>query len=140
MCRVAIEALAKAPHDLEFVLADIRPELVEPLAGKLGTRAKVQKLDLYDADALRATIAGSSLVILGAGPYVRTSAPVIEACLELKIPYLDYDEDVESTEHALALDARAKEAGIPMYVGCGASPGMSNVMACLLYTSDAADE
>lgn len=129
MCRVAIEALAKAPHDLEFVLADIRPELVEPVARKLGSRAQVQKLDLYNADALRATIAGASLVILGAGPYVRTSAPVIEACLELKIPYLDYDDDVESTEHALALDTRAKAAGIPIDVGCGASPGMSNVMA-----------
>lgn len=129
MCRVAIEALAKAPHDLEFVLADIRSELVDPIAKKLGLRARAQKLDLYDADALRATIAGASLVILGAGPYVRTSAPVIEACLELKIPYLDYDDDVESTEHALALDARAKQAGIPIYVGCGASPGMSNVMA-----------
>lgn len=129
MCRVAIEALAKAPHDLEFVLADIRPELVEPIARKLGLGARVQKLDLYDADALRTTIAGASLVILGAGPYVRTSAPVIDACLELSIPYLDYDDDVESTEHALALDALAKEAGIPIYVGCGASPGMSNVMA-----------
>ncbi|WP_216637573.1 saccharopine dehydrogenase family protein [Mycobacterium asiaticum] len=135
MCRVAVEALAKAPTDLNFVLSDIRPEQVEPLARKLDGRATAQQLDLYDADALRATIAGASLVILGAGPYVRTSAPVIEACLELKIPYLDYDDDVESTEHALSLAGRAKEAGIPIYVGCGASPGMSNVMAV-----DAADD
>jgi saccharopine dehydrogenase-like NADP-dependent oxidoreductase len=129
MCRVAIQALSTAPADLDFVLADIRPELLQPIAGNLGARAKVQKLDLYDADALRATIAGASLVILGAGPYVRTAAPVIDACLQLAIPYLDYDDDVESTEQALSLDARAKEAGIPIYVGCGASPGMSNVMA-----------
>jgi len=129
MCRVAIDALAKAPQDLHFVLTDIRPELLEPQAKKLGGRATVQKLDLYDKDALRAVVNGASLVILGAGPYVRTSAPVVEACLELKVPYLDYDDDVESTEHALSLDAAAKAAGIPIYVGCGASPGMSNVMA-----------
>lgn len=129
MCRVAIDALAKAPQDLDFVLTDIRPELVETQAKKLGGRATVQKLDLYDKDALRAVVDGASLVILGAGPYVRTSAPVIEACLELKVPYLDYDDDVESTEHALSLDEVAKEAGVPIYVGCGASPGMSNVMA-----------
>jgi hypothetical protein len=54
---------------------------------------------------------------------------VIEACLRAKVPYLDFDDDVESTEHALALDERAKTAGIPIYVGCGASPGMSNVLA-----------
>jgi saccharopine dehydrogenase-like NADP-dependent oxidoreductase len=129
MSRVAIEAMARAPEDIEFLLTDIRPELVEPVAKKLGPRAKVAKLDLYDAASLRATIEDASLVILGAGPYIRTSAPVIEACLELKIPYLDFDDDVESTEHALSLDATAKEAGIPIYVGCGASPGMSNVMA-----------
>lgn len=129
MCRVAIEAMAKAPEDISFLLTDIRPDPVEPVARELGARAQVAKLDLYDATELRRTIEGASLVILGAGPYIRTSAPVIEACLELKIPYLDYDDDVESTEHALSLDAQAKEAGIPIYVGCGASPGMSNVMA-----------
>lgn len=128
MCRVAVKALATAPQELDFVLSDIRPDLVVATAQEMGDRAAVQKLDLYDPDALRATIAGASLVILGAGPYVRTSAPVIEACLELKIPYLDYDDDVESTEHALSLDRRAKDAGIPIYIGCGASPGMTNVM------------
>jgi saccharopine dehydrogenase-like NADP-dependent oxidoreductase len=45
------------------------------------------------------------------------------------VPYLDFDDDVESTQHALTLHARAEAAGIPMYVGCGASPGMSNVLA-----------
>jgi saccharopine dehydrogenase-like NADP-dependent oxidoreductase len=42
--------------------------------------------------------------------------------------YLDFDDDIESTLHALSPHERAQEAGVPMYIGCGASPGMTNVM------------
>lgn len=41
--------------------------------------------------------------MLGTGPYIRTSAPVTEACLRARVPYLDFDDDVESTQHALSL-------------------------------------
>jgi saccharopine dehydrogenase-like NADP-dependent oxidoreductase len=53
----------------------------------------------------------------------------VEACLQAKVPYLDFDDDIDSTLHALSLHERAEEAGVPIYVGCGASPGMTNVMA-----------
>lgn len=130
MCRVAVERLAQAPGNLELVLTDLRTEPLEALARKVpADRATVQRLDLFDDDALRALVDGAALVLLGAGPYIRTSGPVIEACLEARVPYLDFDDDVESTEHALTLDQKAEAAGIPIYVGCGASPGMSNVMA-----------
>ncbi|GAA4697673.1 hypothetical protein GCM10023215_39970 [Pseudonocardia yuanmonensis] len=127
---MAVERLAQAPGNLELVLTDLRTEPLEALARKLPAgRATVQRLDLFDDDALRALVDGASLVLLGAGPYIRTSGPVIEACLAARVPYLDFDDDVESTEHALTVDQKAKAAGIPIYVGCGASPGMSNVMA-----------
>lgn len=130
MCRVAIERFASSPGNWDLVLTDIRPELLTPLVSKLPRgMASVQRLDLYDRGALRDAIAGAALVVLGAGPYIRTSEPVIEACLEARIPYLDFDDDVESTEHALGLHERARQAGIPLYVGCGASPGLSNVLA-----------
>lgn len=130
MARVAIERFALADGDWEMVLTDIRPELLEPLVRKLPHgRATAQHLDLFDREALRKAVSGAALVVLCAGPYIRTSEPVITACLEAGVPYLDFDDDVESTEHALSLHEQAKAAGIPIYVGCGASPGMSNVMA-----------
>ncbi|MEG0341617.1 MAG: saccharopine dehydrogenase NADP-binding domain-containing protein [Acinetobacter sp.] len=136
MCRLAIERFAKADGDWELVLCDIRPELLSTLIKKLPAGlATAQHLDLYDEKNLRATIKGADLVVLGAGPYIRTSAPVINACLAEKVPYLDFDDDVESTEHALSLHEKAKAAGIPVYVGCGASPGMANVLVV-----DAANE
>lgn len=129
MCRVAIERFAAADRDAELVLCDIRPELLEPLVARLPGRVSVQRVDLFDQNSLRAVVNGAALVVLGAGPYIRTSEPVVNACLEAGVPYLDFDDDVESTQHALTLDDKAKAAGIPIYVGCGSSPGMSNVMA-----------
>lgn len=129
MCRLAIERFAVADGEWELALFDIRPELLEPFVKRLPAgRATAGRLDLYDREGLHQAIDGAALVVLGAGPYIRTSAPVIEACLAAKVPYLDFDDDVESTQHALTLHEKAQEAGIPIYVGCGASPGMTNVM------------
>ncbi|MDD7966173.1 saccharopine dehydrogenase family protein [Actinomycetospora lemnae] len=130
MCRVAVERLARSSEVGLLELADLRPESLEPLVARLPRgSATTRKLDLFDQAELRELVDGADLVLLGAGPYIKTSSPVIQACLEAKVPYLDFDDDVESTEHALGLDTEAKAAGIPVYVGCGASPGMSNVMA-----------
>lgn len=129
MCRLAIERFAVAGGEWDLALHDIRPETLEPLIKRLPAgRATAQQLDLHDRDGLQKAIDGAALVVLGAGPYVRTSGPVVEACLNAKVPYLDFDDDIESTVHALSQHERAQEAGIPMYVGCGASPGITNVM------------
>jgi saccharopine dehydrogenase-like NADP-dependent oxidoreductase len=129
MCRIAVERIASAT-DISLVLADINVAAIEPLAATLPVgRATIQKLDLYDRPALLAVTEGASLVVLGAGPYAKTSEPVLTACLENKVPYLDFDDDVESTTAALSLHEKAKAAGVPCFIGCGASPGMTNVMA-----------
>jgi saccharopine dehydrogenase-like NADP-dependent oxidoreductase len=130
MCKVAVRRFAKADPDAQLVLCDIRPELLSELVKQVpGGRATAQKLDLYDSADLNAVVSGADLVVLGAGPYMRTSEPVIEACIAAQVPYLDFDDDVESSEHALSQFDRLEAAGIPAYIGCGASPGMSNVMA-----------
>ena len=130
MCQVAVRRFANADPDAQLVLCDIRPELLADLVRDVsGARPTAQKLDLYDAAGLRAVVDGADLVLLGAGPYTRTSAPVIEACIAAEVPYLDFDDDVESTEHALSQFDKLAAAGIPAYIGCGASPGMSNVLA-----------
>lgn len=129
MCRVAVARFAAAT-DAALVLTDINTAPLETIAAELPAgRATISRLDLFDQQSLRDTIKGAALVVLGAGPYQRTSEPVLTACLELKTPYLDFDDDVESTDAALGLHERAKKEGVPCYIGCGASPGITNVMA-----------
>ncbi|WP_396935470.1 saccharopine dehydrogenase family protein [Mycolicibacterium sp.] len=136
MCRVAIERFAKAAGDGDWKLElyDIRPETLRDFVEKLPAgSATVGSFDLFDGAALREAIDGADLVVLGAGPYNRTAEPVMAACIEKKVPYLDLDDDEASTRAALALDAKAKAAGVPILICCGASPGYTNVM-----TADAA--
>ena len=129
MCRVAIERFA-AVSDAKLVLADINTTALETLAAKLPAgRATIRKIDLFDRAVLASAVKGAALVVLGAGPYQKTSSPVLSACLEAKVPYLDFDDDVESTQDAMGLHERAQKEGVACYIGCGASPGMSNVMA-----------
>lgn len=129
MCRLVIERFMKA-SDVPFILADINLEAVEEIRATLPTgRATSLKLDLFDQQALLSATKGAALVVLGAGPYTRTSHPVMEACLEARVPYLDFDDDVESTQAALDMADRAKKAGVAFFIGCGASPGMNNILA-----------
>lgn len=133
MCRVTIERFAGAAtdgQDWKLELYDIAPQALDALVAKLPPgSATVGSFDLFDTAALRAAIEGASLVVLGAGPYNRTAEPVMEACIDAGVAYLDLDDDEASTRAALALDARARAAGVPIFIGCGASPGFTNVMA-----------
>ncbi|MFE3002559.1 saccharopine dehydrogenase family protein [Nocardia sp. NPDC059246] len=132
MCRVAIDRFAKTAGGggWKLELYDIRPEALEAFVATLPTKeVTIGSFDLFDGVALRNAIEGAALVVLGAGPYNRTAEPVMEACLEKRVPYLDLDDDEESTLAAMELDARARQAGVPIFVGCGASPGLTNVMA-----------
>ena len=129
MCRLVIRRFIKA-SDTPFILADINIDAAEAVRATLpSARATTLKLDLFDHGALVSAITGAALVVLGAGPYTRTSHPVMKACLEVKVPYLDFDDDVESTQAALDFNETAKKEGVAFFIGCGASPGMSNVIA-----------
>jgi saccharopine dehydrogenase-like NADP-dependent oxidoreductase len=132
MCRAAIERFAEAASDLEWKLElyDIRPEALDALVASLPEgSATAGSFDLFDGAALREAIDGASLVVLGAGPYTRTAEPVMEACIEKGVPYLDLDDDEASTRAALEMDDQAKAAGVPLFICCGASPGVTNVFA-----------
>lgn len=132
MSRLAIERFAEAAAGGSWVLElyDLRLDVLEELVRSLPVgRATAGSFDLFDDAALRVAIDGAALVVLGAGPYIRTAEPVMEACIEKGVPYLDLDDDEASTRLALGMHEQAKAAGVPLFVGCGASPGLTNVMA-----------
>ncbi|KAJ5268748.1 hypothetical protein N7505_004506 [Penicillium chrysogenum] len=114
MCRIAIERFAAAT-DISLVLADINVAAIEALAAKLPAgRATAQKLDLYNRPSLLAITKGASLVVLGAGPYAKTSEPVLSACLENKPSPCMRSQRPQACRSLLA--------AAPL-------PGMTNVMA-----------
>ncbi|MFF2777402.1 hypothetical protein ACFVU3_21125 [Streptomyces sp. NPDC058052] len=128
-CRSAVEQFARGTEGRSVTLCDSRPDLVEPWARALGEHVSVSALDPGDHHALCAAVEAAALVVLGAPPCPRVTAAVRAACIDMKVPYLDLHGDVESTRSALAtLARRAEEAGVPLFIGCGAFPGMNNVL------------
>ena len=130
ICAQAVQFFAAA-CEAPIVLADpagedaIRQATAKVAAG----RATARKVDIFDPSALSQIITGASLVVNGLQPYYSTSPPVIRACIDAKIPYLDFSDDVKSTQDSLLLSEEAKKQGVPCYINCGAAPGMSNLMA-----------
>ncbi|KAE8389486.1 Saccharopine dehydrogenase-domain-containing protein [Aspergillus alliaceus] len=128
ICGEAIRLFANA-SDIPIVLADSNEDALRDVAAKLsGRQVATRKVDLFSPDELRNAIADAALVVQGAQPYYRTSTPVITACIDAKVPYLDYSDDVHSTQESLDLHERAKKEGVPCYINCGSSPGMSNLL------------
>jgi saccharopine dehydrogenase (NAD+, L-lysine forming) len=83
---------------------------------------------LEEPERLRELIRGAALVVNFAGPYYRTGAAVLEACIEVGCDYLDICDDAAATREMLARDETARAAGVRALVGMGASPGISNVL------------
>lgn len=75
---------------------------------------------------MQAAIEGAALVIHAAGPFQRKgSCTVLEACIDLKVPYVDVCDDHEYTEATKALHKKAADAGVPCITSAGIYPGMS---------------
>lgn len=130
MTAVVARLVCAADPALRVTLADRNADGLAALSERIGgDRAATVTLDLFDDAALRRLIEGASFVIHGAGPFHRTAATVMRACITAGASYMDIDDDVESTLDAIDLDAAARLAGVTLYVGHGASPGFSNLLA-----------
>lgn len=130
MAGTLIRVLARMRPEVSLILADVNVAKLDELVSELSLeRAEARHVDLFDAVSLDAVVRGASLVVNGAGPFMRTAQPVIESCIANAVDYLDYDDDHASTAAAIELEQRLADAGISCFKNCGHSPGMTNVLA-----------
>jgi saccharopine dehydrogenase-like protein len=104
---------------------------LEPLAGladelsAAGTTVDSVALDVMDAAALRAAVAQARLVLTTVGPFVRYAGPVLDACLEARISYVDIANEFTAVRGVLERDAQLRTGGITAVTGAGFGPGGS---------------
>jgi len=106
-----------ARRGFEPVLAGRSPAVVAALASELGLPSRA--FDLDDPRALREGLAGVAAVLHCAGPFVRTSAPLVTACLAAGVHYLDITGEIAVFETTLARSEEARQAGIALLPGVG---------------------
>jgi short subunit dehydrogenase-like uncharacterized protein len=106
-----------AARGLKAVLAGRNRDAVAALAGQLGLDFRIAALD--DPSGLDAALEGLAAVIHCAGPFIRTSRPMLDACLRRRVHYLDITGEIAVFEAAAARDAEAKDAGTMVMPGAG---------------------
>jgi short subunit dehydrogenase-like uncharacterized protein len=110
---IAVEA---ARLGLRPILAG-RSAQVEAIGRELGL--PVRRFDVNDSAAACSALSGVGLVLNCAGPFSRTAAAMIGACLESGAHYLDITGDYAVFEHARSLHGAARKKGVVLCPGVG---------------------
>jgi len=90
---------------------------VETLAHELGLESRV--VGLHDHRALQGALHDVVAVLHCAGPFIRTSAPMVRACLAQRVHYLDITGEIAVFETILAQSLAARERGVVLLPGVG---------------------
>ncbi len=116
------------------ILAARSAAKIEALARELGCETRVFDLDHID-------LSGVSAVLHCAGPFTHTSAPMVRACLEQRVHYLDITGEISVFEAIMAMDEAAKERGVMLVPGSGFDVVPTDTLAAMLKArmSDAVD-
>jgi short subunit dehydrogenase-like uncharacterized protein len=125
---IAREAVVRG---LRPVLAGRNAEAVGALAQELGLEHRIFSLD--DAAAIRAGLEGVLAVLHCAGPFAHTAKPMVDACLEARVHYLDITGEISVFEALAARDTEAMAAGILLLPGVGFDVVPSDCLAAHLH-------
>lgn len=106
-----------AERGMKPILAGRNRAKIEDLAKKFGFDFRV--FDLDEAEKLDAALAEVEFVLHCAGPFSKTSAPMVAACLRNKKHYTDITGEIAVFEAVAARDAEAQEAGVMLMPGVG---------------------
>jgi short subunit dehydrogenase-like uncharacterized protein len=99
------------------ILGARRAESLTALATEHALETRVASLD--DAAALATLLTGVRVVLHCAGPFFRTAKPMVRACLEGGVHYLDITGEISVFEACKAKHADATKAGTVIMPGVG---------------------
>lgn len=119
------ELIARAAASETPVLAGRNAARIESLARELGCEARV-------FDVGRPQLDGVSLVLHCAGPFVHTTAPMVRACLDAGVHYLDITGEISVFESIMALDSEAKRRNVTLLPGVGFDVVPTDCLAAML--------
>ncbi|HYX42150.1 MAG TPA: saccharopine dehydrogenase NADP-binding domain-containing protein, partial [Pyrinomonadaceae bacterium] len=119
--------LAQTSEFAEIVIADLDLAKAQGLARELGGgRVRAVQADARDEQALIETFKGFD-VIANCTTY-HFGLTATRAAIVARVNYLDLG-GLFNTPKQLELDREAQAAGVTICLGCGATPGVTNLMA-----------
>lgn len=128
MAEAALHDLADNPAVKEVLAADINTERAEFVLKRIKNRKKIKaiKIDLNETgDAVRA-LAGSNCVLNCS--WYEYNLKAMELALGLKAHYVDLGGLYHMTLKQLKLGPEFRSANLRAVLGCGSTPGITNMM------------
>lgn len=126
---IATETLASSGVFSEVTVADMNIVAAKKLARAVkGSKLSAVELDAENPQSIRKAISGSAVVLNCVGPFYKYGPAILKSVIEARINYVDVCDDFDATEKLLAMDGKAKKAGISALIGMGSSPGVANVL------------
>jgi short subunit dehydrogenase-like uncharacterized protein len=119
---IAREAVRRGQHP---ILAGRNREAIESLAKELDCESRV--FDLGEND-----LRGLDLVLHCAGPFTRTSKPMVDACLAAGVHYLDITGEISVFESIFARHDEAVARGVTLLPGVGFDVVPTDCLAAML--------
>lgn len=131
MAETAIQDLYSFGEFDEILVGSRHPAQAEKVTSVLhgkGARVSTIQIDVRDTVALTALMNGFDVVVNCVGPNYRYEHLVAQAAIGAQVNLVDLNDEYEITFEMLALDEKAKAAGIAIILGLGASPGVNNIL------------
>lgn len=88
--------------------------------------------DLRKPSLIARQLDGLDAVLNCAGPFSATAAPMLAACIEARVPYLDISGEISVFESVFSRDAELRAARIPAISGVGFDVVPSDCLAAML--------
>ena len=118
-----------AADGVDLVLAGRNAAAVRDVAEPLGLAWAA--FSLSDGEGMAAALADVELVLHAAGPFDRTAAPMLAACLEARVHYLDLGGEWPVFVDLMDQDTEARSAGIMVMPGVGLTIAATDCLLAL---------
>jgi len=117
----------------EAVLRNMRPILAGRDAAKIEPLARELKLEWRAFDLANPDLSGVKAVLHCAGPFIHTSAPMVNACLAAGVHYLDITGEIVVFESIFRRHEEALQRGVALIPGVGFDVVPTDCLAAMLH-------
>lgn len=116
----------------QILVADRDVGRAQQVAAALGGKVIAVQADVDDRAAVASLARRASVMLNATGPFTDKVVTLMQCALEAHIPYADINDEAAvlwEVFNAGELDRVARQRGIPLLVGLGTSPGLTNIWA-----------
>ena len=102
-------------------------KVLSKLHGK-NINVSIEEIIVHEVSDLVKLLKKADVVINCIGPNYKYEVTIAKAAIKAKKNLVDINDDYETTFQMLDMDTEAKNAGISIILGMGASPGVNNIL------------